>query len=117
MDLKWTLYLIVEGEMGDIKKILNNPVWVSFKKYCNEFRSELEDKGMPGHRLEYFLTNLKGKEVNYSGEFLQDLSEAGFISVDAKKRILLSKEAQGLIFTSVKEVKTKSNVKTRNRKR
>lgn len=103
--------------MSDIKKILNSPVWVSFKKYCNEHKSELTGKGLPGHRLEYFLVNLKGKEVNYSEEFLHDLSLLDFISLDGKKRMKLSEEAKALIFTERKVEIQNSKVKTRTRKR
>lgn len=83
-----------------MKHIYNNPVWVSFKKFCYEYRSDITAKGVPGHRLEYFLTNLTPKESKYSGQFLQDLAEAGYIQIDAKKRFKLTESGEKFILNN-----------------
>jgi hypothetical protein len=79
--------------MENIKKIKNNPVWVKFKRFCNEYKEDLNGKGLPGYKIEQFSKNLPKNEKSFVEDFLVELQKLNYLQVDAKKRIILTEKA------------------------
>lgn len=87
--------------MNILEKLKKSPVWFSFREFCHENRGQLCGKGLAPHKLEHFLSGLNSNKSPFAAEFLQDIQDAGFFTIDTKMRLKLTDAGQR-VFLGVK---------------
>ena len=74
-----------------MEKIIKNPVWPAFKKFCiNNYEDLTSKKGMKGYLFEQFYKNIIPKEKKHAEELFDMLSKEGFLIIGHKQNIKIS---------------------------